>query len=400
MKNYKRKTRTTKADNETLLLEQIKNLTTLIKELKSTPLNVSGNREKKSEIEGNLKFSKKEIKEMPRLKDFKIRVKNNKYYEIRFRRYGYNVSFSSTNFEVAKRKAFEWLNTFEGEIKANVNFAVVKKGEENIFYENKNVMFTSFAHNYLYNVKKPMVVQYTFDNIINIYNNHVATIYDKYPVSKIKPEIIQKHLNVLSKEKGRTCETVRSILNGIFEYAVASGVIDRNPMKAVFIKKHERTTGTALSKDEERNFVESIKGTKHEAIFLKMLYSGVRPCEINDIKEDLVNNTITIKNGKLKSYQKNLFRIIPIFPLYKQVTEKDCGKLNPRKLSYEFREYCPNHQLKDLRHTFTTRARECGIDNELVAVWTGHSLGNITSSVYTHFSIEFQQEQAKKLVYI
>ena len=108
---------------------------------------------------------------------------------------------------------------------------------------------------------------------------------------------------------------------------------------------------------------------------------------------------VTIKNGKLKSYQKNLFRTIPIFPLYKQVAEHDCGKLNPRKLSYEFREYCPNHQLKDLRHTFTTRARECGIDNELVAVWTGHSLGNITSSVYTHFSIGFQQEQAKKLVY-
>ena len=59
MKNYKRKQRTTKADNETLLLEQIKNLTTLIKELKSTPLNVSGNREKKSEIEGNPKFPQK-----------------------------------------------------------------------------------------------------------------------------------------------------------------------------------------------------------------------------------------------------------------------------------------------------------------------------------------------------
>ena len=104
-------------------------------------------------------------------------------------------------------------------------------------------------------------------------------------------------------------------------------------------------------------------------------------------------------NGKLKSYQKNLFRIIPIFPLYEQVAECDCGKLNPRKLSYEFREYCPNHQLKDSRHTFTTRARECGIDNERVAVWTGHSLGNITSSVNTHFSIGFQQEQAKKLIY-
>ncbi len=64
---------------------------------------------------------------MPRLKDFKIRIKNNRYYEIRFRRYGYNVSFSSTNFEVAKRKAFEWLSTFEEQIKPQVHFTVISK---------------------------------------------------------------------------------------------------------------------------------------------------------------------------------------------------------------------------------------------------------------------------------
>ena len=149
MKNYKRKTRTTKANNETLLLEQIKNLTTLIKEFKSTPLNVSGNREKKSEIEGNPKFSQKEIKDMPRLKDFKIRIKNNRYYEIRFRRYGYNVSFSSTNFEEAKRKAFNWLNLFEQEIKINCNFAVVRATEKGDGGKNKkNMIFGPFALSY------------------------------------------------------------------------------------------------------------------------------------------------------------------------------------------------------------------------------------------------------------
>ena len=73
---------------------------------------------------------------------------------------------------------------------------------------------------------------------------------------------------------------------------------------------------------------------------------------------------------------------------------------NERVITEEFSALCPNHTLKDLRHTFTTRARECGIDNELVAVWTRHSLGNITSSVYTHFSMEFQKEQAVKLKYI
>ena len=39
-----------------------------------------------------------------------------------------------------------------------------------------------------------------------------------------------------------------------------------------------------------------------ENFFLKMLYSGVRPGEVNSIKEDTANNTITIANGKLKSY--------------------------------------------------------------------------------------------------
>ena len=94
MKSYKRKTRTTKADNETLLLEQLKNLTTLIKELKSTPSN-GGNGKQGLKVKiGKLKFTKKEISKMPRLKDFSIRQKENGVYEIRFRRYGYNESFS------------------------------------------------------------------------------------------------------------------------------------------------------------------------------------------------------------------------------------------------------------------------------------------------------------------
>lgn len=112
------------------------------------------------------------------------------------------------------------------------------------------------------------------------------------------------------------------------------------------------------------------------------------------------HNTLTIKNSKLKSYQKEKYRTVPIFPKYSTTLDKPIKhKANLKQLRIEFKNYCPNHTLKDLRHTFTTRARECGIDNELVAVWTGHSLGNITAGVYTHFSMEHQQKQAEKLVY-
>ncbi len=401
MKNYKRKTRTIKADNETLLLEQIKNLTALIKELKSTPLQSSGNREKKSEIEGNPKFSQKEIKEMPRLKDFKIRIKNNRYYEIRFRRYGYNVSFSSTNFEVAKRKAFDWLNLFEREIKINCNFAVVKKDSKTESGANKkNTIFGPFALSYMQNVKRRMVKENTYKNIMNAFNKHILSTFKKYPIKEITPVILQKYLSEMHDEKPRLCETIKMLLNNIFDYAVNNEIINKNPVKAVYVPKHYRKTGQALTRHEEREFISAIKGHKFENIYLKMLYSGVRPCEINSIEENLFEGTLKVENGKLKNYQKNKYRVLPIFPMYKPFADGKQRKVSQQALTEEFSALCPNHTLKDLRHTFTTRARECGIDNELVAVWTGHSLGNITSSVYTHFSMEFQKKQAVKLKYI
>jgi len=91
-----------------ILLKQIKNLTTIVEQLKLNPL-LSINGEQNFEIVRDLQFSEKEIRKMPRLKDFKIRIMKGKYYEIRFRRYGYDMSFSSKSLDLAKQKAFAWL---------------------------------------------------------------------------------------------------------------------------------------------------------------------------------------------------------------------------------------------------------------------------------------------------
>ena len=390
---------TTKTDNEILLLEQMKHLTKLIEELKSKPSTPDGNREKKSEIKA-LKFTNKELKEMPRLKDFKIRIKNDKYYEIRFRKYGYNVSFSSTNFETAKQKAFAWLSAFEDQIKPNVHFTVLSKSESEHFNISKNILFKNFADDYVYNIKKKRLKEVSFRNYKNYYEKIILPVYGKMKISEIQPYYIQKFLDKYNAKTPRLCEDLKCLLNGIFEYALNNGIIERNPLKAVYIPKHQRKTGTSLSPQEEKAFIIAIKGNRFENAYLKMLYSGVRPCEINGIEENIENNTLTIKNGKLKSYQKNFPHSLPIFPKYRNTLRNHLTKeLSSYRMELEFKKLCPNHTLKDLRHTFTTRARECGIDNEVVAVWTGHSLGNITSSVYTHFSNEFMQEQAKKLNY-
>lgn len=191
------------------------------------------------------------------------------------------------------------------------------------------------------------------------------------------------------------------MLNEFFNFAVDMAVIKNNPMKIVYLEPYQRKNGVALLPDEEKKFVQDIKGTKYEFVFLKFLYSGVRSGEFVGMTENIEDNTLPIKNGKLKAWQKNLFRTIPMSPMY----QKTLGKINTHDViniddvNKELKKYLPEHSLKDLRHTFTTRARECGVDNELVAIWTGHSLSNITSSVYTHFSMSFQQEQAKRMEY-
>ncbi len=343
-------------------------------------------------------FTNKELKTMPSLKDFTIRRRNGIYFELRYRRYGYNVSFTSKNFDEAKKRAFEWLRVFEAEIQEKK--VTIKVVEKPICPQvaKTTVQFAPFADNYMENVKRKMLKENSYKSIYNTYKNHVRGVYGDYTLQSITPQMLQPHFNKLHEEKPRVCEDVKSLMTSIMEYAVNNGIISINPMKSVFVVKHERTTGQALTRDEEKAFVQAIKGNYYEYSFLRMLYCGVRACEVNEIVEN-TDDTITIKNGKLKNYQKNYYRTVPMFPLYKENVRGKGYHVDVKKLSVAFTKFCPNHQLKDLRHTFTTRARECGIDNEMVSLWTGHSLGNITASVYTHFSMEHQKTAAERLLY-
>ena len=288
--------------------------------------------------------------------------------------------------------------TFEEEIKARKNFVVLSGTQSVQVKKTTHRLFGAFADDYMENVKKKMVKENSYRSYYNTYKNHIRAVYADYALSSITPQLLQPHFDKLHAEIPRVCEDVKSLMNGILDYAVNNQLIPVNPIKSVYVEKHERTTGVALTAAEEKAFLKAIKGDYYEYSFLRMLYCGVRPCEVNKITEN-ADGTLTIKNGKLKKWQKNLYRTVPTFPLYKQHVLGKGYNVDVKKLSVAFTKFCPNHQLKDLRHTFISRARECKIENELVAIWTGHTLGNITASVYTHFSMEYQRTEAAKLLY-
>ena len=104
--------------------------------------------------------------------------------------------------------------------------------------------------------------------------------------------------------------------------------------------------------------------------------------------------------GKRRKGQRQQYRKIPIAPALRPflpLSERDLAVKND-VLTGNFKKLCPDHHLYDLRHTFTTRCQECGIAKQLVDLWTGHSDNrDMTASVYTHFSEEYQLREIEKL---
>ena len=187
------------------------------------------------------------------------------------------------------------------------------------------------------------------------------------------------------------------MLNIIFKAAVKHALIEHNPMDMVFHKKHEREHGTALTKDEERKLLDSMKGTPYELMFAVALYTGMRPNEYKTAK--IEGKFIVARNSKRKG-GKIEYKKIPIHPMlspYLQGVEelKFC---NEDTLRDKFRKLFPERRLYDLRTTFYTRCQECGVSPVARDTFVGHSLGEL-GNTYTDLSDEFLYAEGQKINY-
>ena len=343
------------------------------------------------------KFSAKEILSMPKTfrKEFRTEGctahvrkrrsgKNNWNYEIRYRRNGYNITVSSNYLDEAKRKFIEKLHYID------------KHGTE----KENTVPSTmdAFSMYFFENFHKRKVAQSTYRIALNQYKNHVLPHFGDMPIKKITPKKCQELLDKIDASGiSRTTDDIFSMLNVIFKAAVKHALIEHNPMDMVFHKKHEREHGTALSKDEEKKLLDSMKGTPYELMFAVALYTGMRPNEYKTAK--IEGKFIVARNSKRKG-GKIEYKKIPIHPMlspYMQGVEelKFC---NEDTLRDKFRKLFPERRLYDLRTTFYTRCQECGVSPVARDTFVGHSLGEL-GNTYTDLSDEFLYAEGQKIKY-
>ena len=149
--------------------------------------------------------------------------------------------------------------------------------------------------------------------------------------------------------------------------------------------------------EEETRLLQAYPNTKYQIIFALALYTGLRPNEYNTAK--IKEQFIVAINSKRKN-QRVEYKKIPITPMlapYLQGIQK-FESINRDVVREKFKAILPNHIIYDMRTTFYSRCKECGIADAARDEFVGHSLGAL-GNAYTNLSDEFLLQEGAKFKY-
>ena len=346
-----------------------------------------------------LYFSKKEIVSMSKTfkKEFianglaahvlkRQNSKNSVIYEIRYRRNGYYICVSAANFE--KAKAAFLRETLPENIEKHRRKNYAAKGS-----------FAAVAREWL-NFKEGKLHERTLKNYESYCTRYLFPVLGDLPISSVRTIDINK---IMSQTDGRVYEDLRVVLNSVFKYALASGVISHNPMLLIPFKKAERNNRRALTNEEVRKMIERLELPEfktYKRTFLILLFFGLRPCELADARFEgnfLVARNAKRKNGKIE-YKK-----IPVCPQAREMLDLTAPVGFPHRtdvLNRIFKRIMNDDEVSQyyLRHTFATVCQQY-VRPDIVDIWMGDSSERLVGRVYTHFPDKFMCEQMQKVVF-
>lgn len=353
------------------------------------------------EKNGIVKFTKKEIETMPIFyKNLFIhddvvahwRRRSDDLIEIRVQIHGKKITASAKTRKAATEKFLRKLQTIP---------------DDPALTARRGTLFRDYAEQWMRIVKQPNVKPATFNDYISIFRCHLFPAFGDRLIAGIRQMEIQEYMNgLLAAGKARAAQKHLQILKSLFESAVADEVIEKTPVQNIRLPYHETETGRALSRSEESDLITRClaAGTRTGKAIIFLIYTGLRRSELAGA--EIVGNWIHAVTAKQRLGRREKIRRIPIGPRLRRLLpdlENEIAEIRtlyPNRLSRTFKEWMPAHHLHDLRHTFITRAQECGIPRELVSVWAGHKADNtMTSNVYTHFSDEFQIAEMMRFDY-
>ena len=369
---------------------------------------VSSFREEKKKVEeegqGYIKFTKKEIESMPdNLK--KLFVVNDKIvsyryfcgvYQARFRRDGYNIEVAHKDFGIMKQKFLEKLLAAEQKMNEKSNVKVYPK-------------FGEFLQEWL-KIKKQTVKPSTYKSYSDLSAFNLVPRFNDTPVNEMTRKVIQEFLfEIADAGKNRTAHKLKQFLNSMFEVIVDDYPELTNPVKKVVLSHYVVKKGRAFTKAEEKIVIDFCKTNPQfqgNSAILVLMYTGMRVGELPSVEYD--GTFVKCVSEKTRKGHQEIIRKIPVSPMLKKILPMvDWEKVitaNNNTVRDAVKRIFPDRHIHEFRYTFITRAKECGVNPEVVMLWSGHEFDNDvkTSRVdrgYTTYSDEYLLSEINKINY-
>ena len=326
------------------------------------------------------------------------RITSNGYFEARIRRKGLYVEASGRDFETMRRRFMDRLSACYTAIAAPEEPAKEERTA-------KTVLFVDYAREWL-KIKEQTTKPSTFKEYERSFRVDLEPMFGSKPLAEITRNDLQNYLfGIVGENKHRKAEKLALMLNCIFDMAAEDFNLP-SPMKKVVLPAYQTRRGQALTKDEEArlvNYCKTHKNVEGTDALLVLLYFGLRKSELKSI-EIVDGKWLQCETSKERLGQNVVLRKVPFTPMVKKLLPyidfEKAKQTNLNTISTRMKRLLPERHPHELRHTFVSRCKEAGVLSEVVSIWAGHSLsGTITSTVYTHYSEEFQLKEAEKVVY-
>lgn len=279
--------------------------------------------------------------------------------------------------------------------------------------------------------------------------NHIRPAIGALKLDALNAHTVQKVYNALSAEKDgkpglspKSVKIVHGVLHKALQQAVEIGYIRFNPADACKLPRVEKPEIKPLDNDAMAAFIREIQGHRFEAVYLTMLFTGLRRGEVCGLTWDCVDlergtirinkqlqnvpgqpgeyRLISTKNSKGRSIATPAFVVdllkkhrakqlrdrLQTGPLWQDNGLVFCnevgGYLSPSTVYHNYKRVVasiglPDARLHDLRHSYAVAALRAGDDIKTVQGNLGHATASFTLDVYGHVTEEMKQASAARM---
>lgn len=289
---------------------------------------------------------------------------------------------------------------------------------------------------------RPNAKQRTCNTYAQVVEKHIAPAIGDYELDELTPILLQSFVTELlshdnsKTQKGLAVSTVNlviTIIQNSLEAAVMLGKAKENTASRIKRPRPKQKSISCFSVAEQKKIEHAAMNDRRDKMFgvVVCLYTGLRIGELLaltwediDLQKGLLTVSKTCHDGKTENgfgqivdepKTESSKRIIPVpKQLLPRLRELKRAEKSPYVVSINgkpvtVRSYqrsfalllnkhgIAHRNFHSLRHTFATRALECGMDVKTLSEILGHKNATVTLNRYAHSLLEHKSDMMNRL---